>query len=157
MIKRIIDDILPDNANSTSSWLDLETLADVEITSEESGYPIEAALLPNRDLGWRAGRPGTQTIRLLFKQPQNLYRIQLSFLESSVTRTQEYTLRWSKNHGQTFHEIVRQHWNFSPDGSTIEMEEHALALSGATELELIIKPDISSQGAIASLEALRVA
>ncbi|WP_374089682.1 carbohydrate-binding protein [Methylomicrobium lacus] len=157
MKKQIIADILPDNESSTSIWLDLEALADVEITSEESDHPIEAALLPNRGHGWRAGKPGTQTIRLLFKLPQNIHKIQLGFMESAVTRTQEYVLRWSKDHGQTFQEIVRQQWNFNPDGSTTEMEEHALALADVTVLELVITPDIGSQGALASLEKLRIA
>jgi len=156
MKKRIIADDLPANESSTASWLDLEALADVEITSEDSDYPIEAALLPNKGRGWRAGKPGTQTIRLLFKQPQNIHKIQLGFLESAATRTQEYVLRWSKNHGQTFQEIVRQQWNFSPDGSAIETEEHALALAGVTVLELVITPDISSQDTFASLEKLRL-
>jgi hypothetical protein len=157
MKKFIIDRILPENEEPASSWLDLEALADVEITSEDSAYPIEGALLPDRRHGWRAGKAGTQTIRLLFKQPQNLHRIQLCFLESAATRTQEYVIRWSKDHGQTFHQLVRQQWNFSPDGSTIETEEHALAPTGVTVLELMITPDIGSQRAFASLEKLRIA
>jgi hypothetical protein len=157
MKKRIIADIVSDNERSTASWLDLEVLADVEITSEDSDYPIEAALLPNKEHGWRAGKPGTQTIRLLFKQPQNLHKIQLIFLESAVMRTQEYVLRWSNDDGRTFNEIVRQQWSFSPDGSTLEKEEYALSLSGVTALELMIAPDISSQSAFASLEKFRIA
>lgn len=157
MKKRILTDIRSDNERLTSSWLDLEALADVEITSEDSGYPIESALLLNRSSGWRAGKPGTQTIRLLFKQPQNIHRIQLSFLEPAVMRTQEYVLRWSEDHGRTFNEIVRQQWNFSPEGSTVETEEHAPALSGVTVLELTITPDISNPGLFASLETLRIA
>lgn len=157
MKKRIIADILPDNEKSTTSWLDVEALADVEITSEDSNYPIEAALLPGGSQGWRAGKPGTQTIRLLFKHPQNIHRIQLCFFESTVIRTQEYVLRGSKDHGETYIDIVRQQWNFSPDGNTRETEEHILSLSGVTVLELVITPDISSPGAFASLEKLRIA
>jgi len=157
MKKQIIADVLPENERPVINWLDLEALADVEISSEDSNYPIEAALLAGRNHGWRAGKPGTQTLRLLFNQPQNLHRIQLTFSESTLTRTQEYVLRWSNDHGQTFHQIVRQQWNFSPDGSTLEMEEYALTLSGVTALELIITPDISSQSAFASLEKMRIA
>lgn len=157
MKKRIIADISPENEEPASSWLDLDALADVEVTSEDSAYPIEAALMPDRSHGWRAGKAGTQTIRLLFKQPQNLHRVQLCFLESEATRTQQYVIRWSKDHGQTFHQLVRQQWNFSPDGSTIETEEHALALAGVTVLELMITPDIGSQSAFASLDKLRLA
>ncbi|MEC4749791.1 carbohydrate-binding protein [Methylomicrobium sp. Wu6] len=157
MKKRMIADTLPDNEKPTTSWLDLEVLVDVEITSEDSDFPIEAALLANSEHGWRAGKPGAQTIRLLLKQPQNIQRIQLCFLESAVMRTQEYVLRWSKDYGQTYHEIVRQQWNFSPDGSSVETEEYTLALSGVTVLELMITPDISSKSAFASLEKLRIA
>ncbi|MGJ0486586.1 MAG: carbohydrate-binding protein [Methylomicrobium sp.] len=157
MEKRIIDDISPDNERSVTSWLNLEELADVEVTSESNEHPIEAALLPVNGRGWRAGKPGTQTIRLLFKKPQDLHRIHLIFLESAIKRTQEYVLRWSGDQGQTWSEIVRQQWNFSPDGSTRETEDHILALSGVTALELTVTPDIGGQRAFASLEKLRLA
>jgi hypothetical protein len=39
----------------------LEGIATVEVTSEESGFPIEAALLSER--GRRADKPGVQKIR----------------------------------------------------------------------------------------------
>jgi hypothetical protein len=157
MKKRIITENLPDNEELESSWLDLEVLVDVEVTSEDSGYPIEGALLPNNCHGWKASKPGKQTIRLLFKQQQNIHRIHLSFLESVIARTQEYVLRWSKDKGQTFDEIVRQQWNFSPDGSHTQSEDYTMALSGVSVLELIITPDISSEHAFATLEKLRVA
>jgi hypothetical protein len=157
MKKRIITDIQPDHEKSATTWLNLEELAEVEITSESSEHPIEGALLSGTGRGWRAATPGTQTIRLLFKNPLNLNRIHLIFLESAIKRTQEYVLRESADNGQTWHEIVRQQWNFSPDGSTRETEDYTLALTGVTALELIITPDISGQRAFASLEKLRLA
>jgi hypothetical protein len=160
MKKRIITGIpsSPDNdERSPTSWLNLDALADVEITSESGEHPIEAALLSNTQRGWRAAKPGKQTIRLLFKQPQDLHRIHLIFLETAIQRTQEYQLRWSADNGRTWHEIVRQQWNFSPDGSTRETEDYMVALSGVTELELNITPDINGERAFASLEKLRVA
>lgn len=157
MEKRIIDDTSSDNERSGTSWLNLEELADVEVTSESSEHPIEAALLPVNGRGWRAGRSGAQTIRLLFRKPQDLHRIHLIFLETAIRRTQEYVLRWSGDHGRTWSEIVRQQWNFSPDGSSRETEDHMVQLSGVTGLELIITPDISGERAFASLEKLRVA
>ena len=42
-------------------WLDLETLASVEVTSEAEAFPIESALLPEKKRGWRAAEPGRQT------------------------------------------------------------------------------------------------
>jgi hypothetical protein len=65
MKKRIITDTLPSNEELNSHWLDMEVLAEVEVTSEDKGYPIEGALLPNQSRGWKAGIPGKQTIRLL--------------------------------------------------------------------------------------------
>jgi hypothetical protein len=156
MKKRIIADISA-NERPATTWLNLETLADVEITSESSEHPIEGALLSGTGRGWRAAKPGMQTIRLLFKKPQDINRVHLIFLESAIKRTQEYVLRGSRDEGQTWNEIVRQQWNFSPDGSTRETEDHILALPGVTALELIITPDISGQRAFASLEKLRIA
>jgi hypothetical protein len=61
------------------TWLDLEKLARVEVTSEDKDYPIESALLPSETPGWRAAQPGEQTIRLWFDNPQ---RIRWIWLES---------------------------------------------------------------------------
>jgi hypothetical protein len=157
MRKRIISDI-PLNAEPIpTDWLNLDDLVDeVEITSEDPGYPIEAALLPNMDQGWRAADQGKQTIRLQFSQPQKIQRIQLTFQEPAEIRTQEYMLRWSQDNGQSFTEIVRQQWNFSPESSTTELEDHAVALSGVTDIELNITPDISGRSAIASLAKLQL-
>ncbi|MCK5869309.1 carbohydrate-binding protein [Methylococcaceae bacterium CS1] len=157
MRKRIIT---PDN-NATKSpefdWLNLEEIAEVEISSEDVAYPIEFALLEDQTSGWRAAEPGTQIIRLLFARPQKLTRIWLSFLEASSERTQEYKVRCSSDNGQSFEEIVRQQWNFSPDGATSETEDFTVDLPAVTVLELIITPDINNDKAFASLAQLRLA
>ena len=138
-------------------WLNIEGLVEVEITSEDAAHPIESALLPGGTSGWRAAEPGQQTIRLLFKQPQPLRRIWMNFVEPQTQRTQEYVLRWSSDNGQSFREIVRQQWNFSPPSTTNEVEDHRVNLSAATMLELNIKPDISGVPAFASLAQMRLA
>ena len=157
MKKRIITDTLPSNEELNSSWLDLEVLAEVEVTSEDKGYPIEGALLPNHSHGWKAGIPGKQIIRLLFNQTQTIKHIHLCFLETNLVRTQEYVLRCSHDNGLTFEEIVRQQWNFSPDGSNKEVEDQVVALSNVSVLELIITPDITNKNVFGSLEQLRLA
>jgi hypothetical protein len=154
--KRIISDPVHAKESQNPTWLDLAELTEVEITSEDPSYPIEAALLPGMNQGWRAANPGKQTIRLHFMQPQHIHLIHLSFQESNATRTQEYALRWSWN-GQSFMDIARQQWNFSPEGSTAELEDHGVELSGATVIELTITPDISGQTNFASLAKLRIA
>lgn len=157
MRKRIINPVQQKTLSLDQDWLNVEELAEVEITSEDAAHPIESALLPGVAPGWRAATPGKQTIRLLFAQPQRLQRIWLNFLESDVERTQEYVLRWSADGGQSFREIVRQQWNFSPQGATRETEEHEVDLPAVTVLELNIIPDTSGGNALASLAQLRLA
>ena len=157
MRKRIIGRSQQDASLLDQDWLDVERLADVEITSEDPEHPIESALLPQGGSGWRAAEPGRQTIRLLFARPQGLRRICLVFAESTIERTQEYALRWSSDGGQSFHEIVRQQWNFSPRGATCETEDYRVDLPDVTILELVIIPDTSGKIAFASLAQLRLA
>ena len=156
MRKRVVAAVRQDTSPPDEDWLNVEGLTEVEITSEDAAHPIESALLPGGGLGWRAGGPGKQTIRLLFAHPQQLRRIRLNFVESVAERTQEYVLRWSSDGGQSFREIVRQQWNFSPQGATSATEDHNVELSGVTVLELSITPDISGRSAFASLAQLRI-
>jgi hypothetical protein len=157
MRKRIINQD-PQNVSPVDQrWLDLQRLAQVELTSEEAAYPIEAALIPSAESGWRAAQPGEQTIRLLFDESQRVRRIQLRFHEDQQARTQEFVLRWSPDGGQSYREIVRQQYNFSPPGMTREFEDYAVDLAGVTALELKIVPDISGGDARASVAQLRVA
>ena len=138
------------------SWLELESLAQVELTSEDPAHPIEAALQPG-DAGWRASEPGTQSIRLLFHQPQRLRRIRLRFDEPVAERTQEFALRWSPDGGRSFRELVRQQYTFSPRGSTSETEELEVDLAAVTALELTIIPDQGRGQAYACLSEWRLA
>ncbi len=157
MRKRIITPVQQETASLDQDWLNMEGLAEVEITSEDAAHPIESALLPGRASGWRAAGPGKQTIRLLFANPQRLKRIRLKFVEPRAERTQEYVLRWSPDGGQSYREIVRQQWNFSPHGATSETEDLHVELPAVTVLELSIIPDISGGNAFASLAQLWLA
>ncbi|CAI4029721.1 Carbohydrate-binding protein [Nitrospira tepida] len=157
MRKRIIAEVQKESVSAEQEWLNVEGIAEVEITSEDAAHPIESALLGGRASGWRAAGPGKQTIRLLFDHPQRLRRIWMNFVEPGAERTQEYVLRWSSDRGQSFREIVRQQWNFSPQGATSEIEDHHVELPAVTVLELSIIPDISGGNAPASLAQLRLA
>src|ERR1700691_2085100 len=107
------------------SALDLNRLAVVQVTSEEEGFSIDSALLPGSQKGWRAASPGTQTIRIVFDEPQALSHIWMLFDEPENSRTQEFVLRWSPDGGRTFQEIVRQQWNFSSPNSEREVEDYS--------------------------------
>jgi hypothetical protein len=157
MRKYIIGHGPRENLATEQGWLDLELRAQVEITSEAEDYPIEAALIPGTGSGWQAGQPGEQTIRLLFDEPLKLRRIHLEFHEGERERTQEFVLRWSADGGQSYREILRQQYNFSPPGATREVEDYELNLDGVTVLEMKIVPDISRGSAVASLAELRIA
>jgi len=157
MRKRLIEKTSQNSLPETSNWLDLQLLAEVEFTSEQNAYPIESALLLIDGPGWRAADPGLQEVRILFTEPQALKRIQLKFVETVAKRTQEFVIRWSADQGRTFQEIVRQQWNFSPDGSTVEIEDYPLDLVGVTALELAITPEIGGGEAFAALAQLRLA
>jgi hypothetical protein len=151
--------IKPDTVNpspqSQEDWLDLEEIATVEVTSEDPHFPIESAFAAKESSGWRAADPGKQTIRIVLDNPRPLRRIRLEFSETDVERTQEFTLRWSQA-GGPFIEIVRQQWNFSPEGSTSEVEDYWVQLEKVSALELTLKPDLTPDTAYATLAAWRM-
>jgi hypothetical protein len=155
MRKRLITPSAKEAAPLNESWLDLSQTAVVEVTSEEKEYPVESALVAGEGRGWRAADSRTQTVRLIFDQPQRLTRVALVFEETETQRTQEFVLRCSPDGGRSFREIVRQQWNFSPPDTTREVEDYHVDLSGVTVLELVIVPDISRGSARASLKSLR--
>jgi hypothetical protein len=154
--KRLITPSPQDASSLDEGWLDLDRAAVVEVTSEEMEYPVEAALVAGEMWGWRAADSGTQTIRLVFDEPQKLTRICLVFEETETERTQEFVLRWSPDGRRSFREIVRQQWNFSPPETTREIEEYQVDLSDVTVLEFIIAPNIGGGPARASLKSLRL-
>jgi hypothetical protein len=156
MRKHLIPSVASIVSLPDEGWLDLDRVSSVEVTSEEKDYAIESALVSGKTRGWRAATPGTQTIRLIFDEPQKLRRISLVFEENEMKRTQEFVLRWSLDGGRSFREVVRQQWNFSPPATTREGEEYQVELSAITVLEFVIVPDIGGGTARASLKSLRV-
>jgi hypothetical protein len=149
---------IPQNAPlRDQAWMDLDRIASVEVSSEDSEYPIESALLQEDKRGWRAANPGVQTIRLVFDEPQKLKRILLVFEDTVNDRTQEFVLRWSSDIKGPFREIVHQQWNFSSPESVRETEDFGVELSEVKVLELMIVPDKSGGRVCASLVSLRLA
>ena len=154
MKKQIIDDVPGVAPQARERWLDLDSCAEVRLTSEDPGNPIEGALEDGRATGWRAAKSGAQTIWLHFVRPQAIREVQLRF-EATEHRTQEFVILWSGDGGVTYHEIVRQQFNFSP-GASLEQETYLPNLSEVTDLKLTIIPDISGGSARAALRALRL-
>ena len=158
MRKKVIkSDAISPRPHSQEEWLNLEEIARVEVTSEDPGFPIEAALIAGEGPGWRAAEKGTQIIRIVFDEPRTLRQIKLEFTETEIERTQEFTLRWSDEATGPFREIVRQQWSFSPQGSTSEVENYQVKLRDLSVLELTLKPDLTPDNAFATLARCRLA
>ena len=157
MRKHIINTTRPNPPGPSEEWLNLEDIARVEVSSEDSRYPIESAFKRGESIGWRASQTGEQTIRLLFDEPKDLRRIWLRFSEPRVERTQQFTMRWTDSQTGSSKEIVRQQWNFNPRSSTTEVEDYKVDLNHAVSLELIIDPDLGKNEAFAALAEWRVA
>lgn len=153
MRKSIVTKESRDATRKGIDWLDLESIARVEITSEDPLQPIESALQPIGAPGWCAAEAGPQRIRVLFDHPQRISRIYLLISEEEVARTQEFALRYAQD-GDAFREIVRQQFTFAPPGTTVEQEEYQVELAGVTALELEIVPDLSGGTAKAKLGRL---
>jgi hypothetical protein len=158
MRKTIINaDIVDPRPHSEGVWLDIENVARLEVTSEDPNFPIESALIAGEGPGWRAAEKGKQIIRIVFDNPRAVRRIGLEFSETTLERTQEFTLRWAAAAGGPFREIVRQQWTFSPQGSTNEVEDYQVNLENVSSLELTIKPHLEPKNAFATLTRWRVA
>ena len=151
-------------AAPNDTWLDIDSLATVQITSEDPGFPIENALNPlspgNSSSGWRAAAKGPQFIRLNFDGPAAIRHIHLHFIEAGCERSQEIAV-YAASSGGNLREVVRQQFTFSPGGSTEEIEDYTVNLSSVTTLELRIDPDRAhdpthSQN-FATLQSLRLA
>jgi hypothetical protein len=140
-------------------WRDLERIARVEISSEDEQFPIEHALGKKDTTGWRAAGTGPQLIRLHFDEPQSIKRLRLHFVDKAAERSQEFAV--FAGTGSELKEVVRQQWSFSPHGSTEEIEDYSVNLSGITTLEVRIDPDRSHDPkmsqAYASLQSLKLA
>ncbi|MFT3784492.1 MAG: hypothetical protein QM790_20970 [Nibricoccus sp.] len=139
---------------SGEAWLNLEQLSHIRLTSEDPLRTIEAALVDYSPGGWRAAQPGPQTLWIHFIDPQKISLISLGF-EATESRTQEFLLSYSRDKGTTYHELVRQQFNFSAR-TTREDENYASTLDGITDLRLDLVPDVSHGGAYATLKYLRV-
>lgn len=137
--------------------LDVATLATVAVTSETADHPVENAFDYRRGPGgsrWVAETPGEQTLILAFDAPQQIRQVSLEVEETQESRTQELQLAVSQDGGNTYRELVRQEFNFSPAGTTFEREEWTVAAEAVTHLRLLIKPDKGGRRCRASLTNL---
>lgn len=137
----------------------IAAIATVWVTSEAADAPIDQAFDPSRGPGgsrWIAAVPGEQRLILAFDTPQIIRTISLEVEEPEVSRTQVLHLSVSCDGGQTYQELRRQEYTFSPPGTTFEREEWSVTVEGVTHLQLVITPDKGGQPCRASLTSLIV-
>jgi F5/8 type C domain len=138
---------------------DIAAVATVLVSSEDPRYPIDYAFDGQRGPGasrWIAAQAGEQTLILAFDTPQTLRKILVEVEEPEISRTQEMAVSISHDGGQTYRELVRQEYNFSPPGTTLEHEEWAIKADAVSHLQLRIKPDKGGKAGRATLTTLAV-
>lgn len=152
--------ILTDRSAMRVSWpgeKDIAALATVSVTSEAADHPIDNAFDGRRGPGesrWMASEPGAQLLLLAFDTPQTIRAMRLEVEELDVSRTQEIHIAVSYDGAQTYQEVLRQEYNFSPPGTTFEREEWSVTAEGVTHLRLVIEPDKGGKPCRATLTSL---
>jgi len=157
MLRKQILTALPQASVSQRRTIDIVATATVLVTSEAAKYPIDNIFNDRRGPGanrWVAAEPGEQMLILAFDTPQTIQRITLEIEEHEVSRTQELQVAVSHDSGQTYRELLRQEYHFSPPGTTFEHEEWAVMTEGVTHLRLWIKPDKGGKPCRATLTTL---
>lgn len=139
-----------DSAAPAVEWLDLETRASVTITARGERLARARSL-------WSAACPGEQMIEIRFHHPTPVRRLRVITTEAEQSRTQEMTVSVSLHRGERHHHVLRQQFNFSPDGATEDVEEYTLELEGVSVIQLRIVPSIDGRPATARVSELRVA
>ena len=137
--------------------IDIAAVATVLVTSEAPEHPVDNAFDSHRGPGgsrWIAGETGEQTLILAFDAPQTIRQVGLEVEEQEVARTQELQLAISCDRGQTYRELLRQEYNFSPSGITFEREDWAVSADAVTHLRLWIQPDKGRKPSRATLTSL---
>jgi hypothetical protein len=145
---------------SKAPWIgekEIAAIATVWVTSEAADNPIDYAFDNRRGPGgsrWVAAETGAQRLILAFDQPQTLHSITVEVEEPEVSRTQELQVSVSTDNGQTFQELRRQEYTFSPPGTTFEREEWAVTAEAVTHLQIVILPDKGDKPCRATLTTL---
>lgn len=131
--------------------------ATVLVTSEMPDHPIDYICDGRSGPGstrWIADEEGDQTVVVSFDAARDLHKVRLEVEEPDISRTQELALAVSYDRGQTYREVLRQEYNFSPPGTTFEREEWRVPAQGVTNVWLWIRPDKGGKPCRASITSL---
>jgi hypothetical protein len=157
MLRKQIIKPSPTTPVPPSDGIDVVASATVLVTSEDAGNPVDNAfdgLSGPGSTRWVAGEPGEQSVILAFDAPQAIRRVALEVEEQEIARTQELDLAVSCDGGETYRELLRQEYTFSPSSTTFEREDWVVSAEGVTHLRLRIKPDKGGKLGLASITSL---
>jgi hypothetical protein len=157
MLRKHIVKAPPSHPVPQAGEIDIAATATVQVTSENPAHPIDNVFDHRRGPGgsrWVAEEQGEQTLLLVFDTPQSIHQIILEVEELEVSRTQELGLSVSHDGGQTYRELRRQEYHFSPPGTTFEREDWAVLAEGVSHLQLWMKPDKGGKPCWATLTSL---
>jgi hypothetical protein len=138
----------------------IAALATVLVTSEDPAHPIDNAFDDRRGPGgtrWVAEEAGEQVVILAFDEPQAIREVAVEIEERDVSRTQELALAVSCDGGQTYRELLRQEYTFSPPSTAVEREQWTIHADAVSHLRVTIKPDKGGRPCRATLTTLAVA
>ena len=144
-----VDAVAPSPAGKVP-WLDIRAVADVTMTV--GGRRVAPA--PS---AWTADTPGEQLIDVRFQHPTAVRRIRLVSSETEHSRTQEMTIWASLLRGERHREVLRQQFNFTPHGATLQVEDYGLELNDVSSIQVRIVPSIDGAPAIACVKELQIA
>ncbi len=164
MLRKQIIKPHPVTRDANTGEIEIAAVATVLVTSESPEHPIDHIFDDDRGQSgtrWIAGELGEQTVILAFDAPQTIDQILLEVEEPEVPRTQELQLSLSCDAlvlsflgGMEYRELLRQEFNFSPDGTTFERVKWTASAQGVTHLRLVIKPDKGGKPCRATLTSL---
>ncbi|WP_447978374.1 hypothetical protein [Candidatus Nitrospira bockiana] len=137
--------------------ISIPEVATVLVSSEMPEHPVDHICDGQYGPGstrWIAGESGDQSVVLSFDAPHTVRRVSLEVEEPEVSRIQELALSISRDGGQTYREILRQEYTFSPPGTTFEHEEWQIPGEGVTNVWIWIRPDKNGRPCRASITSL---
>jgi hypothetical protein len=127
----------------TKGTLDLAEIACVEVTSEQSVFPIDNVFDGQSGPGgscWVAATPGEQIVALAFRSPQDVTAIVVESEERGVSRTQRVELAFWGEDGNEHVEGLVHTFRFAPYGPSFHRGAWAIGAS-VTRIQLRITPE----------------
>jgi hypothetical protein len=157
--KRLLAEPGAPSAPLPANEIDLVACATILYSSEDPRHPIEHLLDGRSGRGathWMSARQNTaEEIVIEFDRPAHVLRFIFDAEEVEVERTQQVTMEFSTDGGNTYRTGFVQEYTFSPRGSTYQREDLSFDLPKVSHVRLTIVPNKGGTGR-ASLTSLRL-